>query len=84
MIDQSCKFLFGWDMANIEPADKPLLYSHIYSYSSVKSVVHWFQLMRSKRFQVYDDSRWKGPQTSYVCGGCVWLGLGLRGALIEM
>ena len=31
----------------IDPRDKPVLYSHIYSYSSVKSVVHWFQIMDS-------------------------------------
>ncbi len=38
-IDASCKFLFGWDMKNIEPKEKALHYSHIYSYSSVKTVV---------------------------------------------
>lgn len=30
----------------ISDARKPLLYNHIYSYSSVKSVVHWFQIIR--------------------------------------
>jgi len=33
-------------LAQIADARKPLLYNHIYSYSSVKSVVHWFQIIR--------------------------------------
>jgi hypothetical protein len=40
-------------MKRVHASDKPVLYSHIYSMSSVKSVVHWFQIMRSGRFQMY-------------------------------
>ena len=30
-------------------------YPHLYSYTSTKSVVHWFQIIRTKSFQMYDD-----------------------------
>jgi lysosomal acid lipase/cholesteryl ester hydrolase len=30
-------------------------YAHLYSSTSVKSVVHWFQIMRHAAFQMYDD-----------------------------
>jgi len=54
-IDVSCQFLFGWTMKNIDPAEKGLLYSHLYSYGSVKTLVQWFQITRTKRFQMFDD-----------------------------
>jgi len=54
LIDTSLKFLFGWDTNQLDPKEKPVLYSHIYSYSSVKTLVHWFQITRSRRFQMYD------------------------------
>eukprot|EP01006_Ploeotia_vitrea_P020150 TRINITY_DN52398_c0_g1_i1.p2 TRINITY_DN52398_c0_g1~~TRINITY_DN52398_c0_g1_i1.p2 ORF type:complete len:567 (-),score=287.74 TRINITY_DN52398_c0_g1_i1:25-1725(-) len=65
-IDKSVEFLFGWDSANIHEEDKTYHYSHIYSYSSVKSVVHWFQLMNAHRFQRYDDHRWHTDNTGYL------------------
>lgn len=54
LIDICMQFLFGWSMKEFEPSEKPLLYSHIYSYSSVKCLVHWFQITRTKRFQMFD------------------------------
>lgn len=30
-------------------------YPHLYSFTSTKSVVHWFQIIRNKSFQMYDD-----------------------------
>lgn len=30
-------------------------YPHLYSFTSTKSVVHWFQIIRNKCFQMYDD-----------------------------
>lgn len=54
LIDNSMKFLFGWDTSQIDPKEKPVLYSHIFSYSSVKTLVHWFQITSSRRFQMYD------------------------------
>eukprot|EP00741_Cyanophora_paradoxa_P020167 tig00000219_g19467.t1 len=55
LIDASMYFLFGWTGRCIRPEDKPLFYSHLYSFSSVKTVVHWFQMIASGRFQFYDD-----------------------------
>lgn len=54
-IDMSMKFLFGWDTKSLDPLEKPLMYSHLYSYSSVKTVVQWFQIMKTGKFQQYDD-----------------------------
>ncbi|KAI8919749.1 Alpha/Beta hydrolase protein [Entophlyctis helioformis] len=54
IIDVSCWFLFGWDAAFMDY--KHIIYRHLYSYSSVKIVVHWFQIMKSAKFQMYDDN----------------------------
>ncbi|EUC40950.1 hypothetical protein COCMIDRAFT_107493 [Bipolaris oryzae ATCC 44560] len=55
VIDKSLRFLFGWTAANILPEQKLAAYPHLYSYSSTKSVVHWFQIIRNGTFQMYDD-----------------------------
>jgi lysosomal acid lipase/cholesteryl ester hydrolase len=54
-IDMAVSFLFGWTAHCIDPAEKALLYSHIYSFSSVKTVVHWFQIIQGSKFQMFDD-----------------------------
>ena len=54
-IDQSLKFLFGWTMTNIDPHQKLAAYPHLYSFTSTKSVVHWFQIIRNGKFQMFDD-----------------------------
>lgn len=54
-IDWSVNILFGWKSKNITWAQKLAAYPHLYSYTSVKSVVHWFQIIRDGRFHVYDD-----------------------------
>jgi len=56
LIDFMMNFIFGWECNNIANNEKPLLYSHLYSYSSVKCMVHWFQITASRRFQMYDDN----------------------------
>jgi lysosomal acid lipase/cholesteryl ester hydrolase len=62
----SCWFLFGWDMKNIDEKEKQVLYSHLYSYGSVKTVVHWFQISKKKRLQMYDDNiRTTDPNLPY-------------------
>ena len=43
-------------MKNIDEKEKATLYSHLYSFASVKQVVHWFQIIRHQRFQMYDES----------------------------
>lgn len=48
-------FLFGWKATNISMSQKLAAYPHLYSFTSTKSVVHWFQIIRNKSFQMYDD-----------------------------
>lgn len=55
IIDMGIKFLFNWKAANITIAQKLAAYPHLYSFTSTKSVVHWFQIIRTKSFQMYDD-----------------------------
>ncbi|KAN0074466.1 Alpha/Beta hydrolase fold [Tylopilus felleus] len=54
IIDHSLGF-FSWDNRNITTTQKTAVYTHLYSYVSVKSVVHWFQIMRESTFQMFDD-----------------------------
>jgi lysosomal acid lipase/cholesteryl ester hydrolase len=54
-IDMSLSFLFGWKTQNISPHQKLAAYPHLYSFTSTKSVVHWFQIIRNGKFQMYDD-----------------------------
>ncbi|KAK5113415.1 hypothetical protein LTR62_003515 [Meristemomyces frigidus] len=54
-IDKCLLFLFGWKTANITPHQKLAAYPHLYSFTSTKSVVHWFQIIRNGTFQMYDD-----------------------------
>lgn len=55
IIDMSLSLLFNWSAKNISTAQKLAAYPHLYSYTSTKSVVHWFQIIRNKSFQMYDD-----------------------------
>lgn len=55
VIDMSLAFLFNWRTKNISISQKLAAYPHLYSFTSTKSVVHWFQIIRNKAFQMYDD-----------------------------
>lgn len=55
LIDMSLSFLFNWSNKNMSTHQKLAAYPHLYSFTSTKSVVHWFQIMRTKSFQMYDD-----------------------------
>lgn len=55
VIDTSLSFLFNWTGKNIAPHQKLAAYPHLYSFTSTKSVVHWFQIIRNKSFQMFDD-----------------------------
>ena len=55
IIDMSLSLLFGWSAKNISTHQKLAAYPHLYSFTSTKSVVHWFQIIRNKSFQMYDD-----------------------------
>lgn len=54
-IDMGLSFLFNWETKNISASQKLAAYPHLYSFTSTKSVVHWFQVIRNKCFQMYDD-----------------------------
>lgn len=56
LIDLPNDVLFSWKSMNIDIAQKLVSYYHLYSTTSVKCVVHWFQIIRSKKFQMYQDS----------------------------
>lgn len=55
LIDMGLSFLFGWKTKNISVSQKLAAYPHLYSFTSTKSVVHWFQIIRNRSFQMYDD-----------------------------
>ncbi|PHH65254.1 hypothetical protein CDD81_3113 [Ophiocordyceps australis] len=55
VIDMGLHFLFKWRTRNISASQKLAAYPHLYSFTSTKSVVHWFQIIRNKCFQMYDD-----------------------------
>jgi lysosomal acid lipase/cholesteryl ester hydrolase len=55
IIDMSLSSLFNWSGCNISAHQKLAAYPHLYSFTSTKSVVHWFQVIRNKSFQMYDD-----------------------------
>lgn len=55
IIDTALLTLFNWRCRNIQLTQKLAAYMHLYSFTSTKSVVHWFQIIRNKNFQFYDD-----------------------------
>lgn len=54
-IDVSNYMLFNWRSLNIDKMQKVCSYAHLYSTTSVKTVVHWFQIMAARHFQMYHD-----------------------------
>lgn len=67
MIDLSNYLLFNWKLENVTKFQKLASYAHLYSTTSVKVVVHWFQIMKTGNFQMYHDgSKLSGTNpTSY-------------------
>lgn len=73
LIDGALNFLFHWRGANMSADQKIAAYSHLYSFASTKSVVHWFQIMRNAAFLMYDDDNGalspaaaaRGPTVAY-------------------
>ena len=55
IIDIALSALFNWKCRNITRTQKLAAYLHLYSFTSTKSVVHWFQIIRNKNFQFFDD-----------------------------
>ncbi|KAI5954472.1 hypothetical protein KGF54_002247 [Candida jiufengensis] len=56
IVDKSLMLLFGWSNQNINNEQKKVGYPHMFSNSSVKSLLHWFQIIRAKRFQMFDET----------------------------
>ncbi|CCD25011.1 sterol esterase NDAI_0E01950 [Naumovozyma dairenensis CBS 421] len=55
-IDIGNRILFNWTSKNISEQQKLICYSKLYSTTSVKSVVHWFQILKSQKFQMFEAS----------------------------
>lgn len=68
VVDQSLKFLFNWKSKNISVSQKKVGYPHMFSPSSVKSVLHWFQIIDNKRFQMFDEGGASGSKLVYFSG----------------
>jgi lysosomal acid lipase/cholesteryl ester hydrolase len=60
VIDGGLRTLFNWHCKNISSHQKVAAYSHLYSFTSVKAVVHWFQIMR------------RGELLNSICRGCAY------------
>lgn len=68
VVDKSLVFLFNWKSNNISQIQKQIGYPHMFSPSSVKTVVHWFQIIRNKRFQMFDEGGASGSKLVYLSG----------------
>jgi lysosomal acid lipase/cholesteryl ester hydrolase len=56
IVDISLNSIFHWKTKNISRVQKEIGYPHLFSPSSVKSLVHWLQIISSNRFQMFDDA----------------------------
>ncbi|KAJ1947647.1 cholesterol esterase [Kickxella alabastrina] len=54
-LDFCVGLLFGWKMRNMSQETKCIAYWHLYSYTSVKAIVHWMQIIRCGQLQMYDE-----------------------------
>ncbi|SCU99136.1 LANO_0F00914g1_1 [Lachancea nothofagi CBS 11611] len=55
VVDWSLVYLFNWKSQHISLTQKQVGYTHMFSPSSVKSVAHWFQIINSERFQMFQE-----------------------------
>jgi lysosomal acid lipase/cholesteryl ester hydrolase len=65
-IDWCLRFLFNWETRELDPGRKNALYDHLYSRTSTKSVVHWFQIIRDRRFAMYDPTHARARADAYI------------------
>ncbi|GMG20687.1 unnamed protein product [Ambrosiozyma monospora] len=72
VVTKSVTLLFGWTSDNISSSQKKVGYAHMFSPSSVKSVVHWFQIISNRRFQMFDEGGSSGSRLVY------WSGVSLK------
>ncbi|KAG0078855.1 cholesterol esterase [Podila epicladia] len=69
-IDMAVKFLFGWKSQSMSLVQKAVSYQHLYSFTSVRILVHWFQIIRTQVFQMYDDVQPRVPYLSSTRSHC--------------
>ncbi|KAI0465162.1 hypothetical protein LJB42_000384 [Komagataella kurtzmanii] len=55
VVDLSLIYLFNWQGDNISSQQKQFGYPHLFSNSSVKSILHWFQIIKNQRFEMFDE-----------------------------
>eukprot|EP01116_Phalansterium_solitarium_P000808 TRINITY_DN10665_c0_g1_i1.p1 TRINITY_DN10665_c0_g1~~TRINITY_DN10665_c0_g1_i1.p1 ORF type:complete len:440 (-),score=155.33 TRINITY_DN10665_c0_g1_i1:337-1656(-) len=65
LIDNCLHLLFDWKVANISQHRKAPLYFHLYSMTSVRTIMHWFQIARGKRFQMFDENNLESEAELY-------------------
>ncbi|KAF9285664.1 cholesterol esterase [Mortierella alpina] len=70
VIDLAVKFLFGWNSRSMSLVQKAVSYQHLYSFTSVRILVHWFQIIRTQVFQMYDDVQPRVPYLSSTRSHC--------------
>ncbi|ODV84276.1 hypothetical protein CANARDRAFT_8631 [[Candida] arabinofermentans NRRL YB-2248] len=68
VVDNSLILLFGWQSQNLSVSQKKVGYAHMFSPSSVKSIIHWFQIIGNKRFQMFDEGGSSGSGLVYLSG----------------
>ncbi|CAK9436871.1 uncharacterized protein LODBEIA_P13930 [Lodderomyces beijingensis] len=56
VVDRSLVTLFGWTGKNISPQQKAKGYPYMFSNTSVKSLIHWFQILHAGRFQMFEET----------------------------
>eukprot|EP01071_Lankesteria_metandrocarpae_P008342 Lankesteria_metandrocarpae@DN4941_c0_g1_i5.p1 len=56
LIEWCIHILFSWKISHSSVDDKRRLCAHMYSTTSVKVIHHWFQMLRSLRFEFYNDA----------------------------
>ncbi|KAJ2797060.1 cholesterol esterase [Coemansia helicoidea] len=54
-LDACVRLLFGWTMRNMSHETKCITYWHLYSFTSVKAIVHWMQIIHCGELQMYDE-----------------------------
>lgn len=64
-IEGILSFIFGWKFEEISSHRRAKVFQHVFSESSVKIVVHWFQIINAKRlcmFQQKSSMTWLFPK----------------------
>ena len=57
VVSTAMNILFGWQCTSITPHRRTELFQHIFSDSSVKSVAHWFHIMKQEELCSFTNAR---------------------------